>query len=469
MNIYQRKHLFSRAGFGVRMDQWDRLQSASHEEIIQYLFSSSNKAEPLVIREESPFKGAGRPGMLSKEERQQMMKENRQLLRDLNIAWVNRMVSTEAQLREKMTFFWHDHFACRRNGLMINQRQNNTLRKYALGKFGDLVLAIAQDPGMLLFLNNQQNKKQAPNENFARELLELFTLGRGNYSEEDIKEAARAFTGWSTNFKGEFIFRPRRHDNGKKHFMGKTGNFGGEDIINIVLENPQTATYITTKLYRFLVNPEVDQEVVASWAKSFYESEYDIAGLLKTIFTSNHFYEKQHVGARIKSPVEYLVSLMRLLDMEFENPEGIVFLEKALGQVLFMPPGVDGWPDGKNWIDSNTLMTRLRIPMAIIMASELKVIPKADFSGNEDLIKVKEAKKMGKRFQANINWSPMLDYLGSMEEKAAFSHLKEYLLQVDAPHLTSDFLDGYTRKRSPEEALKWTSMRLLCTPEFQLC
>ncbi|MEM9935460.1 MAG: DUF1800 domain-containing protein [Bacteroidota bacterium] len=469
MNIYQRKHLFSRAGFGVRMDQWEKLKHTSHEEILQYLFSSSRKAEPLIIQEENPFAGRGRQGMLSQEKRKEMKKENRKLLRDLNIAWVNRMASTEAQLREKMTFFWHDHFACRRPGIMVNQRQNNVLRAHALGKFGDLVLAVAQDPAMLLFLNNQQNRKEHPNENFARELLELFTLGRGNYTEEDIKEAARAFTGWSTNVKGEFFFRARRHDYGKKRFMGKTGNFGGEDIINIVLENRQTATYITTKLYRFLVNPSIDKEVVDTWAKSFYESEYDIASLLKTIFTANHFYEKQHIGARIKSPVEYLVSLMRLLDMTFDNPEGILFMEKALGQILFVPPGVDGWPDGKNWIDSNTLMTRLRIPLAIIFSSEMAVGTKEDFSGNEDLIKLREAKKIGRKLQASINWNPILSYLASKDEAQSVASLKEYLLQVDTPHLTPEFLLKYSRKKSEEESLKWMSMRLLCTPEFQLC
>ncbi len=218
---------------------------------------------------------------------------------------------------------------------------------------------------MLNFLNNQQNQKAHPNENFAREVMELFTMGRGNYTEKDVKEAARAFTGWSARFNGEFMFRPFFHDDDEKIFLGKKGNFDGDDILNIILEQQQTATFITQKIYRYFVNDEVDKDIIAGLSKSFYQSNYNIKTLMKNIFTSDWFYNEKNIGCKIKSPVELLAGIRRMLPMQLDNDNIQLLLQNALGQILFYPPNVAGWQGGNAWIDSSTLMLRLRIPQLI--------------------------------------------------------------------------------------------------------
>jgi uncharacterized protein (DUF1800 family) len=180
-------------------------------------------------------------------------------MNELNLDWLKMLADEDAALRERMTYFWHGHFATSTPLAWLMQVQNNTLRKHALGNFKTLLHEVAKDPAMIIYLNNQQNKKESPNENFARELLELFTLGRDQgYTEQDIKEAARAFTGWSVNMKGEFEKNPKEHDDGEKSFMGKTGNFDGEDIIDILLENKRVSIFISEKVYTELVNTNIN-------------------------------------------------------------------------------------------------------------------------------------------------------------------------------------------------------------------
>jgi uncharacterized protein (DUF1800 family) len=205
------------------------------------------------------------------------------------------MISDEAQLREKMTFFWTGIFATRNVVSRFNLQLLNIIKENALGSFGDLLLAVSQSPTMLQFLNNQQNKKDHPNENFAREVMELFTMGRENYTEKDIKEAARAFTGWSFTPEGNFIMRPRLHDFGSKTFLGKTGNFDGTEILKIILEQKATAKYIAKRIYQFFVNEKTDENLVNELAEKFYQSNYDIKTILNEIFTSKWFFDEKNI------------------------------------------------------------------------------------------------------------------------------------------------------------------------------
>ncbi len=257
------------------------------------------------------------------------------------------------------------------------------VREHALGNFGDLLSAVSKTPAMLQFLNNQQNRKQHPNENFAREVMELFTMGRGNYTEQDVKEAARAFTGWGFDGDGQFVFRERVHDEGEKTVLGKTGRFNGDDMLKILLEHRETARYITRKIYRYFVDDvQIDEDRVQTLSGKFYQSGYDIASLMKEIFMSDWFYDTQHVGGRIKPPVELLVGLRRTIPMEFEREETMLLFEGLLGQVLFYPPNVAGWPGGRSWIDSSSLMFRLRLPQVILYSQELNARPKRDHAGD---------------------------------------------------------------------------------------
>ena len=263
------------------------------------------------------------------------------------------MTNTEAQLREKMSLFWHGHFACRVINSYFQQELLHIIRENATGNFGSMLKAISKSPAMLQFLNNQQNRKSHPNENFAREVMELFTMGRGNYTENDVKEAARAFTGWGFNLQGEFVFRKQQHDDGKKTFLGKSGNFNGDDILDILLEQKQTARFITKKIYRYFVNEKVDEEKIKILSEQFYESGYDIEKLLTNIFTAGWFYEDHNIGNKIKLPVELIFGIRRLLPLDMENEDAQLLFQKVFQEVLFLPPNVAGLAGGKNWIDSS--------------------------------------------------------------------------------------------------------------------
>lgn len=463
------KHLYFRAGFGPSLQNWRKDQNRPLEEIVSQLFSDSQNFQLLTLKEGKAPIPRDQMTMqgLSKEEKDALRKQSRNSQKELNAAWITQMAHSKAQLREKMTLFWHDHFACQLPvQYFVVLQQNNVLRKHALGKFGDLLHAVSKDAGMLRFLNNQQNRKDHPNENFAREVMELFTLGRGNYTEKDIQEAARAFTGWSSNMKGDFIFRKNWHDTGEKTFLGRTGNFGGADILNILLKEKQTARYLTEKIYRFFVHQKVDEAMVDKWAEEFYQSDYDVSQLLRTIFTSDHFYQSQFMGHRVKSPVEYLAGMMRMLDARFPDEDGPIFIQKVLGQILFRPPNVAGWPDGRSWIDSSSLMARMRIPQAIIFATEVKLKAKADFAGNEDGFKMPKG-KMVRKLNGEIQWEPFIrTFLQGKKVKA--EALQAYLLQVQ-PQWSLEELAPFTRGENARQNLKLLTMRMMCTPEFQLC
>jgi len=281
--------------------------------------------------------------------------------RRLAFWWVDRMVRTNRPLEEKMTLFWHGHFATSEEKLRDYRKiqlQIDTLRHSATGNFGDLLVAVAKDPAMLVFLDASQNVKGAPNENFGREVMELFTMGVGNYTEDDIREAARAFTGWG-NDDLSFVVDKARHDDGIKHFLGRSGNFTGEDILAIILEQKQTAIYIASKLYRFFVREEISPAFAETLGALLRDNEYEIAPFLTTIFLSEDFYSEPSVGTHIKSPTELLVSTYRKLGLA--SLPGIpdpYLVSKTLGQVLLYPPTVAGWGQGRSWITPGLLFER---------------------------------------------------------------------------------------------------------------
>jgi len=281
--------------------------------------------------------------------------------RRLAFWWLGRMVTTNRPLEEKMTLFWHGHFATSEEKLRDYrkiQRQLETLRHGATGNFGALLVAVAKDPAMLVFLDAAQNVKGAPNENFGREVMELFTMGVGNYSEEDIREAARAFTGWG-NDDLDFVVDADKHDDGLKHFLGREGHFSGEDILRIILEQPQTANYIATKLFRFFVREDISPGFALRLGDLLRDNDYEIAPFLKTIFLSQDFYSEASVATHIKSPTELLVSTYRKLGLAdlpgIPDPHTVC---KTLGQVLLYPPTVAGWGEGRSWITPGLLFER---------------------------------------------------------------------------------------------------------------
>ena len=309
------QHLFLRAAFGETPDVVNARLAKPLHSIVEELFESSQDYKdiaylPYPLNEKEERKGLG-PYQILK-----MILKSRKDTEELNLEWIFKMTYTKAQVREKMTFFWHNHFSTNTPFAYLMQEQNNKLRKYALGKFGDLLHAVSKDPAMIFYLNNQENKKGHPNENFAREVMELFTLGEGHYTEQDIKEAARAFTGWTVNTKGQYEFNEKNHDFGEKVFMNKKGNFNGDDVIDIILENRQTAVFIVSKIYREFVNYTINDQRINELADSFFKSGYDISALMKTIFTADWFYDEENIGCKICSPVELIVRYKKLISLE---------------------------------------------------------------------------------------------------------------------------------------------------------
>jgi uncharacterized protein (DUF1800 family) len=318
---------------------------------------------------------------------------------------------------------------------------------------------------MLAFLNNQQNRKKQPNENFAREVMELFTLGRGNYSEKDIKEAARAFTGWGFDLGGNFVFRKKLHDDGEKTVLGKTGNFDGDDIIDILLENKKTALYITRKIYRFYVNDVPDEARVNSLANEFYTSGYDIKKLLSSIFLSDWFFDDKNRGVIIKSPVQLLAGMRRMLPMKFNNEEVQLLYQRLLGQVLFYPPNVAGWPGGRNWIDSSSLMYRLRLPRLLNDDEQLNAKPKDD----DDVMMGMGGDKMATRskmINVDIEWPVYTSAFSKVPRQELVAYMALCLLPGGM--INMDTLTPYVDSSTRESYIKSITVQLMSRPEYQL-
>jgi len=275
--------------------------------------------------------------------------------------WANRMVASNTPLQEKMALFWHGHYAVNEGKVRDYRKLLRELELFhaqGTGSFRDLMVAVAQDPAMLAFLDAGVNVKGAPNENFAREIMELFTMGVGNYTETDIREAARAFTGW--NFVDlDFVVNADQHDEDDKRFLGRTGNFDGVDIIDIIMEQPVTADYLAGKLYRFFVREQLDPALQRQLGTVLREADYEVAPLLETLFLSRDFYSAASVGTHIKSPVELAVSTYRKLGLD--TVPGVPDFNRAtgaLGQTLLRPPTVAGWAGGRSWITPGLLLER---------------------------------------------------------------------------------------------------------------
>jgi uncharacterized protein (DUF1800 family) len=445
------QHLFLRAGFGETPDRIDVLVQKAIPELVQELFANSLTYKdinylPYPLNEREQKKGAGVFKSIGIFFKSFSEKDN------LNEQWIFKMTYTRAVLREKMVFFWHNHFATSVENGWLMQQQNNVLRKHALGKFGDLIHAVSKDPAMIKYLNNEQNKKDHPNENFAREVMELFTLGIGHYTEKDIKEAARCFTGWSVDNTGEFVFHPHQHDDGEKEFLGRKGNFGGEDVINILLEEKQTAVYLCSKIYREFVNYTINEEHVRQMAETFYSSGYDIEQLMRGVFTVSWFYDDINIGAKIASPVELIVRLKKYLSVEFKENKHLVNYQKALGQVLFSPPNVAGWKGGAHWIDSASLLLRLN-SIGYIHEEGLSLDINGKPAFEDELMDNRQADKSKK---LTAKWEPLLTYC----ETKTDDELIEAFIQCDTATIDKTLLAGLgTRQKI---------IQLFTYPEFQL-
>src|SRR5258706_2985608 len=360
------RHLLNRTGFGATDAEIRRFVGATREDAARTLLSETRTAAitppPAWTRDPGPLRYPRRGENASEVERKQFQREQIRDGLELRGWWVEEMLVTPSPLTERMTLFWHNHFVSSQQKVKLAElmyRQNVTLRANALGRFGDLLHAIARDPAMVIYLDNAQNRKGTPNENFAREVMELFTLGEGHYSEQDIKEAARAFTGWSLDREtGQFVFRRFIHDYGQKTVLGKSGNLDGDDVLDILLPRTETAELITAKLWREFVSPDPDQAEVKRIAARFRDSRYDLKVALQALLTSDAFYAAENRGVLVKSPVDLVVGTLHQFGMKPGEPVPFAVATATMGQNLFSPPNVKGWPGGEAWINTSTLLAR---------------------------------------------------------------------------------------------------------------
>lgn len=423
MNERLAAHLLRRAGFGGTPDEISRYaRMRPHDAVESLIHFPDTSGLPGPANVYDPAQERMRLLMLAPAGRKALFQEIRKnsiaSIREMQLWWLDRMLSTPAPLQEKMTFLFHGHFttAAVQKGVwptyVWNQQQ--LFRSHALGNLRDLTLAVSRDPAMLLYLDNASNNKRHPNENYARELMELFTLGHGNYTEEDVRQSARAFTGWTLDRRtGSFVDNPRIHDDGVKTFLHRSGNFAGSDIVSIIYEQPACARFWATTLLNNFVYNSPEPQLVDELAAVIRKNDFNLAPVLSTLLSSNVFFSPRAYRALVKSPVEFVVGTHKALALP-QIVAGAPFALNKMGQILFYPPNVAGWPGGTNWMTSQMVIAR-------------------------------------QNFLASLVNSPMMDKSAwieqtPMEAKAAAQTLVSHLLQNDAPAVAQaqivGFLDG---------------------------
>lgn len=370
-NYQSAAHLLNRAGFGGTPAEIERLVGMGLDDAVSYLVDYADLpyevAPPPIDPELESRPDRALLRSLTDEERrraeEQRRRMERQAFEETRLWWVERMVESPRPLEEKMTLFWHGHFTSGmrevRNPIYMKE-QNEFLRKHALSNFRELVLGISRDRAMLIYLDGNRNNKERPNENYARELMELFTLGVGNYSEADIKAAARAFTGWHAGEDG-FTFRGRNHDYGMKSFLGKSGKFNGDDVVDIILDQPACAKFVARNLLEFFVRPDPPKALIDAFAGEFRKQKFELRPAMTTLLKSQAFYHADSRGSLVKSPVELIVSTCRKLGVTLKNPLAAERAMAQMGQELMQPPNVKGWDGEDKWINTATLFNRYNI------------------------------------------------------------------------------------------------------------
>ncbi len=375
-------HLLRRAGFGGTPSEIARLAQMRLGDAVESLVHFPSTADlPQPDNVFDPYSAGilplarARPGamMMDESSRRQLLMDVRRRSRDSIVSlqqwWLQRMLTTPAPLQEKMTFYFHGHFtsAAIQKGVWPSYiyQQNQLFRNYALGNVRELTRNVSKDPAMLLYLDNATSVKAHPNENYARELMELFTLGHGNYTEQDIRESARAFTGWTIDRRtGQFMDVARIHDDGLKHFLGRTGNFTGDDIVNTIFQQPAAARFFASSLLNFFVYNDPEPALVNGVAALLRKNDFNVAPVLSRIFRSNVFFSDRAYRALVKSPVEFVIGSYKLFGLNQID----VTAQRALvqmGQVLFYPPNVAGWPGGSGWLTTQMMIARENFATAL--------------------------------------------------------------------------------------------------------
>ncbi|HEY1583696.1 MAG TPA: DUF1800 domain-containing protein [Chthoniobacterales bacterium] len=374
-NYQSAAHLLNRAGFGGTPEEIEAARAAGLDATVERLLhppeepaAPSDSPAPSWTQPKDVREVRGELHRLRKnraENRPQlraMVQERRDELLDLRLWWLGRMRAGPAPLREKMTLFWHGHFATSVQKVRETYwmwRQNEMFRQHAFGNFRELLGEVSRDPAMMIYLDLVRSRKLHPNENWARELMELFTLGLGQYTEEDVRESARAFTGYRIDLASEqFRFERRLQDTGRKTFLGQTGNFTGDDILDLIVAQPACARFIGRKIWRFFAEDEPPAPIVEAVTGALRENRFELQPVLREIFRSAEFHAPRVVRAQIKSPIQFIIQTCRLLETDLPPASVTQLALQQMGQMPFAPPNVKGWDGGKSWISTATLLFR---------------------------------------------------------------------------------------------------------------
>ncbi len=476
----QARHLMLRAGFGAGPHEIAQLAELEPQQAIRQLLKTPSTEiaiadidpdviHPPTAEERERFMRARKNNdEAARSEARRIINErraqDRRMLADLRRWWVRLMIDTRSPLQEKLVLLWHSHFASRHRNVrdtFLMYQQNQLFREHAAGSFADLARAVVRDPAMLKFLNNDKNNKRKPNENLAREFMELFTLGEGNYSEDDIKQGARALTGYHVD-DNDFVFHDRRHDKARKTVLGETGKFDGDDFVDVLLDQPACSRYIALKLYRHFVAdvsdhldevPGPHKAVIQRIATMLRKNNYQITPVLKTLFLSKHFYDPKIVGQKIKSPAQLVIGTARSLNTPTRSLGTLSDGMRIMGQDLFDPPSVAGWDGGRSWINTSTLFTRQNVCTYLITGKDPR-------------------KKKWNRNQTGFDPMPLLANLDSHEPKPVVDHLVNFMLGEHTPASRREPLVKFMQDRSkgvtPDSMIALLTL-ITAMPEYQLC
>jgi uncharacterized protein (DUF1800 family) len=454
-------HLLCRAGFGGPPSEIEKLRGLGLDGAVDFLLEIREESElaatpdfdlrfgmlQIAAAAEPPWLGVTPdPESVLRVAR---MKDG-EIENGVRSWWLRRKILTPNPLREKMTLFWHGHFATSNrkvNAPFLMWVQNATLRSHALANFGLMTKAISRDPAMMIFLDLERSDKKHPNENFARELMELFTLGIGNYTEEDIQQAARAFTGYRLDPARNFKFVARDHDEGQKHFMGWLSNYDGDEIIDRIIARPACAKFICLKWWRFFADEELpDGDTIEQLATIFRDNNFELKPVLRALFRSSRFYSAAAMCRQIKSPVQWFVQTARSLELDPPTGEPVQAFLRQMGQTLLAPPSVKGWDGGRNWISTQTLLLR--------------------YNSAEIFVRDRKKNAQGLNVQAISPFERRADPDVLVDDLAA-----RLFLQPLDPLLRRAFLDYLEphRSRPDDQTVRGLLQLMMSTPQFQVC
>jgi uncharacterized protein (DUF1800 family) len=480
-NFTAAAHLLNRAGFGGPPTEINRLLALGPARAVSHLVDFESIAEttpaPAWAQPDPELAERLRAARhASPEERQKMQRAQQQNEREriveLRAWWLQLMATGPRPLQEKMTLFWHGHFATSAEKVRdayLMWRQNALFRRLATGNWSQMLIEVAKDPAMLVWLDQAQSRKEHPNENFAREVMELFTLGEGHYTERDITEGARALTGWSYDRQTQdFVARPMWHDRGSKTIFGETGYFNGEDFLEMVVAQPQSARFISAKLWNYFAGEWPSEELATALAATFRDGGYNFKPLLRTMFLSEEFYSPTLIRNQVKSPVQWLVESVRVLERPLPPPLVCVGLTRNLGQDLFAPPNVKGWDGGLSWITTNTLLARYNEAATLVQGELAPAV--AGMNPKRPNASRQFARRLDQMHIRGVDVDKLFTEKERTDAEALVPALERRLLQAKLTpaqdKVLREYLDG--QPRLDEGAILNAIRLVMSTPEYQV-